>query len=44
MYLRTAKLSEEGKEIVEAINSKIEELQQEIRDTMLQKNLQIEEL
>ena len=44
MSLRTAKLSEEGKKIVEAINSKIEELQQEFRDASLQKNQQIEEL
>ena len=44
MSLRTAKLYEKGKKIVEAINSKIEELQQEIRDAMPQKNQHIEEL
>ena len=44
MPLRTANLSEEEKKIVEAINSKNEELPRDFRDAILQGNQQNEEL
>ena len=42
--LRSAKISEEGKKLVEAINSKIEGIQEEFKQAILVKNQEIEDL